>query len=107
MSEGRELNMSKELELKLLNNQELTEDELIEFSMRGDETDYGSKHRWTTDATTYHTVTDDSGNKRIFALDWYEGNVEMMENEYYEQPYEVEMFTKQIEVKEYRRKTQP
>ena len=42
---GRELNMSKELELKLLNNQKLTEDELIEFSMRGDETEYGAKHR--------------------------------------------------------------
>lgn len=98
--------MRKELELKLLNNQKLTEDELIYFSTLG-EIEYGLKHRWTTDATTYYTFTDDSGNQRIFALDWYEGNVEEIENEYYEQPYEVEMFIKQIEVKEYKRKTRP
>ena len=95
--------MRKELELKLLNNQKLTERELSDFAMLG-ETEYGEKHRWTTSATTYYTVTDDSGNQRIFALDWSEGNTEMQEHEYYEQPYEVEMFIKQIEVKEYKRK---
>lgn len=95
--------MGENMDLKLLSGEQLTEEEMRMFVVWGD-SEYGEKHRWSTSVTTYYTVTDDLCHERIFALDWEEGNTEMQEHEFYNQPYEVELILKMVEVKEYVRK---
>lgn len=47
---------------------------------------YGSEHRWTKEVTSIVKLKD-----RTFMMDWQKGLTEMQENNYMEQPYEVEM----------------
>ena len=56
------------------------ESELVEVT-----TTSGDKHRWHQEKTTIFKVGD-----RLFALNWMEGLTECQEDEYYDQPYEVE-----------------
>lgn len=63
------------------------------------ETTYGENRRWSRSAQTIFEV-----NGRLFALDWDEGLTENQENEFYNQPYEVEKRTKTIVVNEYVKK---
>lgn len=63
------------------------------------ETIYGENRRWSRSAQTIFEV---SG--RLFALDWENGLTESQEDEFFEQPYEVEKRTKTIVVNEYVKK---
>ena len=63
------------------------------------ETIYGGNRRWSRSAQTIFNV-----NGRLFALDWEEGLTENQENEFFNQPYEVEKRTKTIVVNEYVKK---
>ena len=65
------------------------------------ETIYGDNRRWSRSAQTIFEV-----QGRLFALDWEEGLTENQENEFFNQPYEVEKRTKVIEVDEYAPKAQ-
>jgi len=65
------------------------------------ETIYGDNKRWSRFAQTIFEV-----QGRLFALDWEEGLTENQENEFFNQPYEVEKRTKVIEVDEYAPKAQ-
>lgn len=60
------------------------------------ETIYGENRRWSRSAQTIFEV-----NGRLFALDWENGLTESQEDEFYNQPYEVEKRTKTIVVNEY------
>ena len=63
------------------------------------ETLYGENRRWSRSAQTIFEV-----QGRLFALDWEEGLTENQENEFFDQPYEVEKRTKVVEVNEYVKK---
>ncbi len=63
------------------------------------ETIYGENNRWSRSAKTIFDV-----QGRLFALDWEEGLTENQENEFFNQPYEVEKRTKTIVVNEYIKK---
>lgn len=63
------------------------------------ETIYGENRRWSRSAQTIFEV---SG--RLFALDWENGLTESQEDEFFDQPYEVEKRTKTIVVNEYVKK---
>ena len=65
------------------------------------ETIYGENNRWSRSAQTIFDV-----QGRLFALDWEEGLTENQENEFFNQPYEVEKRTKTIVVNEYVKKAQ-
>jgi len=55
--------------------------------------------RWTKHVCTIKKV-----NNRYFAVPWEKGLTEMQENEFYEQPYEVEPHEKQIVITEWIKK---
>lgn len=92
-----------ELETKIYNGEELTEDELREFvqeysavyEVKGDE------GRWTVQITSIFQIND-----KLFAIDWDRGLTELQESEFYCQPYEVvkKTETKTIEFVSYAKK---
>lgn len=92
----------EEIMLKKIDNGEnLTEKELRRLALEHDiERDYGDNRRWTRGVTSIVQI----GN-RFFEINWEEGLTEYQENEFYEQPYEVEKHTyeKTITVTEWRR----
>lgn len=66
----------------------LTERELDEFHSYGNDIEYGENRRWN------RTVTTEVEYKgRFFIIIWEEGLTECQENEFYNQPYEVEKVT--------------
>ena len=72
---------------------------IMPWEMNVVETIYGDNDRWTRPVQTVFEV-----QGRLFALDWEEGLTENQENEFFDQPYEVEKRTKVIEVNEYVKK---
>ena len=66
----------------------LTERELEEFHCYGNDVEYGENRRWSRTVTT--EVEYDG---RFFIINWEEGLTESQENEFYDQPYEVEKIT--------------
>lgn len=71
---------------KIDNGEKLTEAEIRTFAQEyGNETTYGENMRWVRSASTVVPVGD-----RLFMVDWCEGLTECQENEFFEQPYEVE-----------------
>lgn len=91
----------EELEEKIYNGEHLTAEEISEalFSLDEVETKYGENRRWSRSARTIIKVKD-----KLFCIEWEEGLTEIQENEYYNQPYEVEEKTRVIEEKYYIRK---
>ena len=74
---------------KIDSGEKLTERELSEVVYRYDvETEHGENRRWSRTNTT---IVEMMG--RFFSIDWEEGLTECQENEFYEQPYEVEKHT--------------
>lgn len=59
----------------------------------------GDEHRWQREISTIIEI----GN-RFFRIDWMRGLTEYQENEYWEQPYEVEPKEKTIVIKEWIKK---
>ena len=84
---------------KIDNKEELTEDELSHLVYEFDkEKDYGENERWTRSVTTIVELCD-----RTFAVNWEEGLTEDQPDEFYSQPYEVELreYEKTITVREW------
>lgn len=83
---------------KLKAGEKLTESELEYLVYDGIEVDEikGDSYRWTQ---SVQTILDIDGE--LWAVDWERGLTECQENEFYDQPYRVEMREKQITVKEY------
>lgn len=74
---------------KIQNGEKLTEKELREVVQGYEiESDYGENRRWTRGVTSIVKLCD-----KYFSVDWEEGLTEYQENEFYEQPYEVEKYT--------------
>ena len=74
---------------KIDNKEDLTEKELRELVFGyAVETDYGDNRRWSRNANTIVKLCG-----RAFAINWEEGLTENQENEFYNQPYEVEQRT--------------
>lgn len=74
---------------KIDSGEKLTERELSEVVYEYDvETEHGENRRWSRTNTT---IVEMMG--RFFSIDWEEGLTECQENEFYEQPYEVEKHT--------------
>ena len=59
--------------------------EVLEYEV---ESEYGDNRRWSRSVTTISQIGD-----RYFSTNWDEGLTEYQENEYYEQPVEVEKNT--------------
>lgn len=74
---------------KIDDGEELTESELrgviFDFEVEREE---GENRRWSRSVTTISQIGD-----RYFSTDWEEGLTEYQENEYYEQPVEVQKKT--------------
>lgn len=85
---------------KIDNGEELTENELSEFCWNFNIVDvsYGENRRWSR---SVRSIIEIGG--RYFALNWEEGLTECQENEFYNQPIEVEKkeYTKTITVTEW------
>lgn len=80
----------------------LNEDELQELAYyMGIDDEYGENRRWSR---WRKTIVDLCG--RYFAIEWDEGLTEMQPDEFYEQPYEVNLneYDKVIHVKEWVKK---
>lgn len=105
------MNQSKEIEEnygeyvidKIDTGQKLTESELSDMLWslnRVSETE-GDEGRWTRSMQTIFEI-----NGRYFALDWDRGLTERQENEFWNQPYEVEKkeYAKTITVTEWNKK---
>jgi hypothetical protein len=93
----------EEIMVKKIDNGELLdESELaaLVFECNTISTTYGDKGRWSRSAQTIVELED-----RYFCVDWYEGLTENQDNEFYDQPYEVEKHTyeKTITVTEWRK----
>ena len=94
--------LEKELLGKIDAGEELTRSELkilaLEFDIERIE---GDDHRWQREIRSICKLGD-----RLFEVDWMSGLTEMQENDFLEQPFEVEKVTykKTVEVTEYRRK---
>lgn len=87
---------------KIDNKKDLTENELKEIVFNyGIDTEYGENERWTRGVSTIVELCN-----RFFMVNWFEGLTEYQENEFYEQPYEVEKkeYTKTIKVVEWVKK---
>lgn len=87
---------------KIDKNIDLTEEELKNIIWRYEvETSYGENRRWTRSVSSVVKMCD-----RFFMVDWEEGLTEYQENEYWDQPYEVEKkeYEKVIKVVEWSRK---
>ena len=85
---------------KIDSGEELTETELSEFCGNFNVVDisYGENRRWSRSIISIIEICG-----RYFALDWEEGLTEYQENEFYNQPVEVEKkeYTKTITVTEW------
>jgi len=87
---------------KIENHIPLTEEELgtlvLFYSI---EKEYGEDHRWQREVTSIVQL-----GERYFAVEWYQGLTEMQENDFFDQPYEVELkeYEKTITVKEWVKK---
>lgn len=91
-----------EIELlnKIDNGIELSEKELKMLVWEYEiDASYGENRRWSRSVTTIVQLGD-----RYFAIEWEEGLTEMQENEFYEQPYEVEKTEKTVVVTEWKAK---
>ena len=68
------------------------------FDFQVEHEEYGDRHRWQLDVTTYINV-----EGRVFRVDWLRGLTENQENEYPNQPVEVrkKTYQKTITVTEY------
>lgn len=90
-----------ELERKIYNGEELTEDELNEavFNLNEVTTKYGENGRWSRYAETIIKIED-----KLFCIEWEQGLTEYQENCFEYQPYEVEEKTEVVERKYYVRK---
>lgn len=94
--------LEKELLDKIDAGEELTRRELkilaLEFDIERIE---GDDHRWQREIRSICKLGD-----RLFAVDWMSGLTEMQEDDFLEQPFEVEKvaYKKTVEVTEYRRK---
>lgn len=87
---------------KIDNGEKLTEEELKEIVWDYDvESSYGDNRRWTRSVSTVVSMCG-----RYFMVDWKEGLTEYQENEFWEQPYEVERkeYEKTIKVVEWVKK---
>ena len=74
---------------KILTHEDLTDRELSELVYGyAVETDYGENRRWTRTNTTVVKLL-----SRYFSVDWEEGLTEYQEDEFYNQPIEVEKKT--------------
>lgn len=89
--------------LNKINNKEvLTEKELSilrnNFIVCEEE---GEDHRWQKDVKTIVMLKD-----KFFAIEWMRGLTELQDNSWYEQPYEVTPYEKQVTItlKEWRKK---
>ena len=85
---------------KIDNGEELTRREIRELTWKAFDCEEGENRRWTRTVTSYVELCG-----RTFSVDWEEGLTEYQENEFYDQPYEVELKTyeKTIVVKEWMR----
>lgn len=85
----------EKLERKLLNKEELSESELSSLSDYFDVVyeEKGENRRWSRSVLT---IMDISG--RYYALSWEEGLTENQPSEYWEQPYEVDVFEEEVTV---------
>lgn len=82
---------------KIESGEKLTEQELRELVTEYDEeTEYGNDHRWTREAFTVVKLSD-----RYFGINWMKALTEMQDDEFCEQPYEVQQIEKTIVVKEW------
>lgn len=71
---------------KIEDGEALTEREMSNLVYEyGVSTEEGDDHRWVRDMST---IVELCG--RYFEIDWYKGLTEMQENEFYDQPFEVE-----------------
>ena len=87
---------------KIDTGEKLTEKELRTLSWDYEvEREYGENRRWTRSVYSVCKLCD-----RFFMVVWEQGLTESQENEYYNQPYEVELheYEKVITVKEWRKK---
>ena len=87
---------------KIDNGEKLSERELRNLVLDNEiESEWGENRRWTRSVTTIVKLCD-----RYFAINWEEGLTECQENEFYEQPYEVEnrTYEKTITVTEWIKK---
>ena len=81
-----------ELEQKIYNGEELTEEELDELLCCDDiKTYYGDNNRWQRSVETIFKIGD-----KLFELDYYQGLTEYQDNSYPNQPYEVFKHTKEV-----------
>lgn len=78
----------EELLKKLDSKERLTESEIIEVLEYEVESEYGDNRRWSRSVATISQIGD-----RYFSTNWEEGLTESQENEYYEQPVEVQKKT--------------
>lgn len=94
--------LKKELLKKIDAGEKLTESELKILAQEFDiERIEGDDHRWQREIRSICKLGD-----RLFAVDWMSGLTEMQEDNFWEQPFEVEKvtYTKTVEVTEYKRK---
>ena len=86
---------------KIDNKEFLTTQEIKEMIFEFEQIDeYGGElERWVQPVSTIIQA-----NGRFFKIDWFRGLTEMQENEYYDQPYEVFLTKKMIEVNQWNKK---
>ena len=78
----------EELLKKIDSKERLTKSEIKEVLEYEVESEYGDNRRWSRSVTTISQIGD-----RYFSTNWDEGLTEYQENEYYEQPVEVQKKT--------------
>lgn len=81
------MTFEEEMIKKIDNGELLTSDELKELVFDGKEIDkeYGENRRWSRSVVSIIEICE-----RYFSILWDEGLTEIQENEFYEQPVEVE-----------------
>lgn len=78
----------EELLKKIDSKEKLTKSEIREVLEYEVESSYGDNRRWSRSVNTISQIGD-----RYFSTNWEEGLTEYQENEYYEQPVEVQKKT--------------
>lgn len=79
----------EELLRKIDNGEELTRSELCDIIFEYEvKREYGDNRRWSRSVTTISKIGD-----RYFSTNWEQGLTESQENEYYNQPIEVQKKT--------------
>lgn len=91
--------MTNEIFKEKLHNGTFTKKELSDLAWCDVEVDVkevcqeeGESHRWTRNVSTIFEF-----ENKFYCLDWQKGLTEYQENEFYNQPYEVEKVVKTIE----------